>query len=839
MYLGIDLGTSNSAIVGNSGGELRLFKTADGTDVLPSVLYIDRRGSRFVGRKAYDQALLSPQNVARGFKRSMGTKTPFHLEASGVDVSPEEASAEVLRALITQARAEIGDFDVKGAVITVPAAFNQMQSEATIRAAAAAGLERVGLLQEPIAAAMASLEKAPNRDGLFLVYDLGGGTFDVALVQSIKGAVTILAHEGINALGGLNFDTAILNSVIRPWLLDQYDLAEDFQRDPKFKRLIRIAQLKGEQAKIELSTRDSATIFVSEDDARATDRAGAEIYIEATLSRDDLNRLIEEKISETIELCRKILSDNGLTNDDIDRVVLIGGPSKMPAVRDRVPRELGIAVDLNTDPMTAVARGAAVYAESRVWDGAVSRRKANMETTQTGGELQVKYDYEARTTSNEARIKAVVTSGDATGCRISVSTADGRESGQQDLAKSPVIKVPLEKAGENRVRVTVSDASGRRVDASAELIITRVVASSAGKPATQTIAVKAVTGASGFERNVLQPLIKKGETLPKSGTIPFRANKTVRPNSGDRLLIELFQQDDGVIEPDLNLWIGSLQLGAHLLDDHQVLREGQEVRIHWQLDDNGILTASAEVPALGIHIADEKIYVDQLALVNFDGESGRTIVGEALVSAERDLDQLEEDLGNRAGPEIATLRRRMQRQYDDYVNCVEADGFRVISEEVRYIRQECSRLRHSGRFRKDSLAAELARVQSILDDVSTEPGDQRSNRVPQLVQTTKHALADSQHDDAERAIEELRMVVFSILREQPSFVAAQFQHLAKGRHLAIDPILHENLVEEGLRALKNSDMDGLRQVIGKLIENSAVQVSPGHDLAALADLAAH
>ena len=180
MYLGIDLGTSNSAIVGNSGGDLRLFKTPDGTDVLPSVLYIDRRGSRFVGKKAYDQALLAPQNVTRGFKRSMGTKTLFRLEASGLEVNPEEASAEVLRALLMQARAEAGDFDIEGAVITVPAAFNQMQFEATIRAANAAGFERVGLLEEPIAAAMASLEKAANKDGLFLVYDLGGGTFDDA-----------------------------------------------------------------------------------------------------------------------------------------------------------------------------------------------------------------------------------------------------------------------------------------------------------------------------------------------------------------------------------------------------------------------------------------------------------------------------------------------------------------------------------------------------------------------------------------------------------------------------------------------------------------------------------
>src|SRR4051794_5479746 len=130
MYLGIDLGTSNSAVVGNDANGLRLFKTSDGRDVLPSVLYVDKRGNRFVGSKAYDQALLAPENVAQGFKRLMGTKTPIHLAAADVDLMPEEASAELLRTLLIQSRAEVGDVEIEGAVVTVPAAFNQMQSEA-------------------------------------------------------------------------------------------------------------------------------------------------------------------------------------------------------------------------------------------------------------------------------------------------------------------------------------------------------------------------------------------------------------------------------------------------------------------------------------------------------------------------------------------------------------------------------------------------------------------------------------------------------------------------------------------------------------------------------------
>lgn len=156
MYIGIDLGTSNSAIVGSSNGATRLFKTAQGTDVLPSVIYLDKRGHRFIGGGAYDRIFTSPENVAAGFKRLMGTSSTVNFKAAGVDWTPEECSAEVLRTLVGQAKVEAGDLLIEGAVITVPAAFNQMQSEATLRAARMAGLERVALLQEPVAVARQS-----------------------------------------------------------------------------------------------------------------------------------------------------------------------------------------------------------------------------------------------------------------------------------------------------------------------------------------------------------------------------------------------------------------------------------------------------------------------------------------------------------------------------------------------------------------------------------------------------------------------------------------------------------------------------------------------------------
>ena len=247
MYLGIDLGTSNSAIAGNSGSELRIFKTAEGTDVLPSVIYIDKRGHKFVGVRAYDRVILSPENVASKFKRLMGTSSPMSFVAATLEMSPEECSADIIRTLLGQAKTETGIIDADGAVVTIPAAFNQMQSEATIRAVGAAGLERVGLLQEPIGAAMASMAGSKSKNGQFLVYDLGGGTFDVALVQSVGGSVNVVAHEGINMLGGSDFDRMLVDEFVRPWLVENFSLPENFQTNARYRRLVGIARLAAEE----------------------------------------------------------------------------------------------------------------------------------------------------------------------------------------------------------------------------------------------------------------------------------------------------------------------------------------------------------------------------------------------------------------------------------------------------------------------------------------------------------------------------------------------------------------------------------------------------------------
>ncbi|MGK9018156.1 Hsp70 family protein [Pseudomonas aeruginosa] len=365
-YVGIDLGTTNSAISSFDGEKIQLFKSPEQHDVTPSAIFIDRRGNKYVGSRAYNNAARNPDNAAVLFKRLMGTSTPVKLPAVNLTMTPEECSAEVLRTLFGYLPEEIrGDGDT-GTVITVPAAFNQMQKDSTMSAADAAGLGRVALMQEPVAAVMSVMRQRKN-DGVFVVYDLGGGTLDIAIAESIAGRVNLLAHGGIAMCGGRDFNRILFDNVVKPWLLENFDLPEDLAANPQFKSLLRMATWAAEKAKIELSQKEDAVVSLPETELGVRDQAGEEIYIDIAIDRKRYDALIAPKVEESIQSARETLEKAGLSPHDVERVVFVGGPTHYKPLRDKVAFELGIAPSTDVNPMTAVAEGAAVFAESIDW----------------------------------------------------------------------------------------------------------------------------------------------------------------------------------------------------------------------------------------------------------------------------------------------------------------------------------------------------------------------------------------------------------------------------------------------------------------------------------------
>ncbi|SOB86395.1 molecular chaperone DnaK [Sphingomonas guangdongensis] len=837
MYLGIDLGTSNSAIVGNRAGRLDLFKAVSGEDVLASVVMTDRHGGRYVGKRAYDQLRTAPQGIAARFKRLLGTSTTLPFGPAADSITPEEASAEVLRQLLKQMRAGVGDEAVAGAIVTVPAAFNQMQSEATIRAARAAGLERVGLLQEPIAAALACLENPAARNGLFLIYDLGGGTFDVALVRAIDGAVSIEAHEGINMLGGSDFDRMLVDALVKPWLQQTFALTGDWQRRPEYRRLLALATANAEAAKVELSTADQAIIFVSEHDARALDEAGRELFVEVAVARADLEALVADKIDQSIALCRKVVTDHGYTTADVSKVVLIGGPSRMPIVRQRVPAELGIATDLDVDPMTAVARGAAIFAESRDWSGDEAQAKpARVQEAAPGA--QVSFDYEARTTRERARIRVTATKG-ASGLRVSARASDGRDYGERLVDESPVFVIQLAD-GETSVAMEVTDAGGAPLPGSSRtLTVTRVAAAAAGAPCTSTISVKVEDGDGVRAINVLEPLVRKGETLPLKGTKTLRATRPISPGSDDAIDVELFEQADGVQEPEANLLIGSFHLSGRDLPGYAApLRSGEQVILHWSVDDSQLIRCSIELPEQGLHLADHSFYADELARVDF-GTNGAAFATDALIAADKALDdfgQLDAAVRARFASELARLRTRIAGEFTRLDGAREADTYRSIAEEARLLRQDISRLRHRPELRLQMVRADLYRVEASARALLASLSQDDRAQFEQQRATAEQALDDERFRVAERAIEAMEGVLRLALSRSPDYYLEGFRWLQSQRHLSTDPARFDALVTRGRAAADARDINELREVCHKLGQTLNLPREQTADVTALAGL---
>ena len=385
-YIGIDLGATNSAICSYDGTNVRVWKSPEQNDVTPSAIYVDKRGNRYYGNKAYNQAPYNPTNSATLFKRFMGTSTKIELESAGLSLTPEECSAEILKVLYGYLPEEIRNDPETAVVITVPAAFNQMKKDATLQAAKLAGINNVALMQEPVAAIM-SIMRTTKQEGIFLVYDLGGGTFDVSIAENINGKVNLLAHGGIEMCGGRDIDRMVFNQIVIPWLRDNFNLPEDFLINRKYKTFCRIAQWATERAKIELSAMETSTIALSEGEARTFDEDNNEMYIDIELGRNQVDGIISDLVKETVEATRETLTKAGLSANDLEKIVFIGGPTNYKPLRDKIAYELSLPANIDVNPMTAVAEGASIFAESIDWSSSTHNRKASNETIKTNIEL--------------------------------------------------------------------------------------------------------------------------------------------------------------------------------------------------------------------------------------------------------------------------------------------------------------------------------------------------------------------------------------------------------------------------------------------------------------------
>lgn len=552
---GIDLGTTNSAIARMENGKPKVIQTDLQKDTMPSSMAINPRKNIIVGDAAYaanvkDKLRLlktfgkDDSNSYLEFKRTMGKDIKYHSSLLGKDFSSEELSAEVLKKL----KSFVTDEQIKSIVITVPAMFTMAQNEATINAARLAGFEVVELLQEPIAASIAYGLDSKEKDGKWLVFDFGGGTFDAALLTVDEGIMRVLDTEGNNELGGKDLDLAIVDNIIIPYLQESYSIDGILANKDKREILRNAMKSFAEKAKIDLSFNATTDITCFPDEIGALDEEGNELALSIDITQEDLVPVFEPIFQKAIDKTKQLLQKKNLKGSDLDCLILVGGPTYSPILHKMLKDQITSKV-IAKNQMTSVAVGAALYASTK--DVGVAPPPPPT------GTIALDLKYEAATVDPDTLINIKINSSLTTATipdklYVTLERGDKSYASNKTLIsdkKATLIEVLLEPNSSNFFSIVLTDEKGDRLPCQPDnLTITDMHVPSAPLPYHIGIQVwdskKEITvfkGLKGLEKN---QILKGAVGVSAAGL------KTPKQLTAGKLLdilrIPIFQAEHGL-----------------------------------------------------------------------------------------------------------------------------------------------------------------------------------------------------------------------------------------------------------------------------------------------------
>lgn len=734
MKFGIDLGTTNSAICKMEGGEPVIKKTDTLKDTLPSCVSFTRKKVVKVGDSAYNdlrqaksqasKSLSSGKvNVFIEFKRDMGTdKTSF---SSNMDASfsPEQLSAEVLKTL----KSFIGDENVSAAVITIPAKFKADQIAATKRAAKLAGIEHCELLQEPIAASMAYGLSASNKNGQWLVFDFGGGTFDAALIKVEDGIMQVKDTEGDNYLGGKNLDYAVVDDIIIPYLQENFVIDEIMANETTLNILRDAMKFYAEQAKNQLSFKPQADI-TSQLDEFGEDDEGNEIELDLVVTQEQLKPVLAKVFQKAIDITKDLLKRNGLSGSDLDKLILVGGPTYSPVLREMLREQVTPNVDTDIDPMTAVAKGAALFAS-----GIDSEVKEEIAV----GTVALNLSYEANSVQPMEYVTVQLDKNECTGNIPEklfvelVRSDNGWSSGKVEINDiGDVIECQLMEGKNNAFTITAYDAKGTVVPCFPKEIniMQGIVVGNAVLP--YNISIEAHD--SGLDKNVVKSVkgLEKNQQIPATGALNgLKTRNQLRPGmEEDTIIIPIYQSEH-------NAEGTSAVHNDHVFDvvitgDEvgQLIPVGSDVDITIKVDRSQMLKLEAFFPVSGETVEKEVEIAARSVISAYELEKLkdsannklRALKSSSSISAGEtaEADKLISDINNRFEGEKSSEDGRMHLQADirrAFLKMEEVEQGHEWEALEAEIREEFDRLERANNDLGNKYDKQVAAVRSQVD----------------------------------------------------------------------------------------------------------------------------
>lgn len=734
MKFGIDLGTTNSAICKMEGGEPVIKKTDTLKDTLPSCISFTRKKVIKAGDSAYNdlrqaksQATkswsLGKVNVFIEFKRDMGTDKTSYSSNMDASYSPEQLSAEVLKAL----KSFIGDETVSAAVITIPAKFKADQIAATKRAALLAGIEHCELLQEPIAASMAYGLSSANKNGQWLVFDFGGGTFDAALIKVEDGIMQVKDTEGDNYLGGKNLDYAVVDNIIIPYLQENFVIDEIMANDANRNILRDAMKFYAEQAKNQLSFKSQADI-TSQLDEFGEDDEGNEIELDLVVTQEQLKPVLAKVFQKAIDITKDLLNRNGLSGRDLDKLILVGGPTYSPVLREMLRDQVTPNVDTDIDPMTAVAKGAALFAS-----GIDSEVKEEIAV----GTVALSLSYEANSVQPMEFVTVQLDKNECTGNIPEklfvelVRSDNGWSSGKVEINDiGDVIECQLMEGKNNAFNVIAYDDKGSVIPCFPKEIniMQGIVVGNAVLP--YNISIEAYD--TGLDKNVVKSVkgLEKNQQIPATGALNgLKTRNQLRPGIvEDTIIIPIYQSEhnaDGTSAVHNDHVFDVVITGDEI---GQLIPIGSDVDITIKVDRSQMLKLEAFFPVSGETVEKEVDIAARSVISAFELEKLkdaannklRALKSSSSISANEtaDPDKLIADINSRFDGEKSSEDGRMHLQADlrrAFLKMEEVEQGHEWEALEAEIREEFDRLEEANNDLGNKYDNQVAAVRSQVD----------------------------------------------------------------------------------------------------------------------------
>jgi molecular chaperone DnaK len=776
---GIDLGTTNSAISRMENGVPVIKKSDNLKDTMPSCVYINRRQAIQVGDSAYGALKLDKlkamkdsnfkSNAFIEFKRTMGTDKKYYSSHLEKDFSSEELSAEVLKTL----KSFISDESFKSIVITVPAKFTVNQRDATLRAAELAGFEHCELLQEPIAASMAYGLDSINKDGHWLVFDFGGGTFDVALLRVEEGIMKVIDTEGDSFLGGKNLDYAIVDEIIIPYLQEKYSI-ESIISDLNKKQIFQDALKRfAEETKIQMSFKESYNLLSGLGDL-PEDEEGEEIEIDILVTQEMMQNTLGPIFQKSIDICKQMLKRKNIEGNSLNSLILVGGPTYSPILRKMLEEQI-TKPDVSVDPMTVVSKGAALFASTVDVPDHIGEKQRDKT------KIQLKLGYEATTVNEEELISVIVLKDKTEGevpDKVFVEIVRGDKawsSGKVELEgkndkgeKAGAIELKFNLGKPNLFNVYTYNEQGDLLP-SEPSSFTIIQGSRIGSPTLPYffgLEIKSRASGKVVFRSIKG--LEKNQSTPATGTTNgLKTQKQIRPGmKEDSLKIPLYQGEHGAdgTRAIHNEHVYDVIISGD--DLPKLLPEGSDVDLTVKVDKSERITLSAFFPALDYaheievpsNTTQKEIDANWLECeINKAQQTLNLIRQEGVYSDEEKLNSLD--------AEISETKKRFEQGKSDY------DRKKDVLDTLRRSLKKLDEIQASSEWPKTE--EELKDVFYRLEETNQKFGNDKTTAIiEQFKEQIPEIIKEKNVKVAQEMIDNMRQLDFALIDQG---MGAQFE----------------------------------------------------------------